>query len=384
MAVNIRRVVTGNDAEGRSGIVWDGQPPDSNEEGKIGSATLWLWNETPAPLSSGVDAAKLRWFFPGPFDGGVLHIFDRPPPVIPAGYDPAKDPNAVPLQHEPRRAPLPRRWDRGGTSLSTGAMHKTQTIDYGLVLEKERHLVLDDGSDLTMRPGDIVVQVGAWHQWNSPLGGVMAFDMFSAEFVGGIPNKIQPSVAPISAAGLKLPEGVKPARRIVTIDTDEGSSILVSDGPAPDVRFDPARPGFASSRLWVTDSHPAKIVKETLDAPHTIEPPQCGSICRVVTFPPDAGWAGKVGEREVRAYFQAMGSPGASTYSPQARHPYMQKSRSLDMCLVIEGEVTLVLDRQETTLKAKDAAILRGANHAFSNRTNNPAVVAIFSHDGAW
>jgi hypothetical protein len=31
----------------------------------------------------------------------------------------------------------------------------------------------------------------------------------------------------------------------------------------------------------------------------------------------------------VQAYFQAMGSPGASTYSPLAPHPYMQKTCTL-------------------------------------------------------
>ncbi len=75
-----------------------------------------------------------------------------------------------------------------------------------------------------------------------------------------------------------------------------------------------------------------------------------------------------------------MGSPGASTYSPQAPHPYMQKTNTLDFALVLEGEITLVLDTQEVPLKATDVAIIRGSNHAFSNRSNQPARVAIASH----
>ena len=81
--------------------------------------------------------------------------------------------------------------------------------------------------------------------------------------------------------------------------------------------------------------------------PHTLEPPPRGSVCRIVTFPPDAVFRGKVGAREVEAYFRAMGSPQASTYAPQAPHPYMQKTRTLDFCLVLEGEITLVLDTEE-------------------------------------
>jgi uncharacterized cupin superfamily protein len=262
-------------------------------------------------------------------------------------------------------------------------MHKTETVDYGILLAGERELVLDDRT-LLMKPGDIVVQVGAWHLWSCPRNvALMAFDMIAAHFVDGPVGLAQGNDAVVRADALKLPEGVKPARRIVTIDKEPNRSTLVSDGPTPDVRTDPARPGFASARLWVTDSMPAKIVFETLHLPHTIEPPPRGSVCRVVTFPPDENWKDKVGSAEVQAYFRAMGSPGASTYSSSAPHPYMQKTRTLEFCLVLEGEIVLVLDTQEVQLKAGEIVIQRGTNHAWSNRSNNPAVLAIASHDGA-
>jgi hypothetical protein len=173
-------------------------------------------------------------------------------------------------------------------------------------------------------------------------------------------------------------------RRIVVIDENDRSKVI-SDGPTPDLRTDPARPGFASSRLWVTDRTPIplKNVRESLSAPHRLEPPPGGSVCRIVTFPPDAGFAGKVGRRDIEAYFAAVGSPDASTYSAQAPHPYMQKTRTLDFCLVLEGEITLILDTQEVLLKAGDTVVQRGTNHAWSNRSDKPCVVAICSHDAA-
>jgi uncharacterized cupin superfamily protein len=61
----------------------------------------------------------------------------------------------------------------------------------------------------------------------------------------------------------------------------------------------------------------------------------------------------------------------------------MQKTRTLEFGIVIEGEIVLVLDTQEVKLKAGDFVVQRGTNHAWSNRTNQPAVVAIASHDGA-
>lgn len=174
-------------------------------------------------------------------------------------------------------------------------------------------------------------------------------------------------------------------RRIVVIDENDKAKAIV-DGPTPDVRSDPARPGFKSARMWVSDGTPVRLknLRETVHLPHTLEPPPQGSVCRVVTFPPDHTFIGKVGQQEVQAYFDAIGSPEASTYSRDAPHPYMQKTRTLDFCLVIEGEITLVLDTEEVKLQAGDTVVQRGTNHAWSNRSGRPCVVAFSSHDAAW
>jgi len=179
-----------------------------------------------------------------------------------------------------------------------------------------------------------------------------------------------------------MAEKPKPVRRIVVVDENDRSKAVV-DGPAPDVRSDPARPGFAATRIWVTDRTPARIkgMRETLHMPHTLEPPRGGSVCRIITFPPDAAWKGRVGAKEVRSYFAAMGSPSASTYSPKAPHPYMQRTRTLDFCLILEGEITLVLDTEEVQLEAGDTVVQRGTNHAWSNRSDKPCVIAFSSHD---
>ncbi|HEY7657267.1 MAG TPA: cupin domain-containing protein [Burkholderiales bacterium] len=377
----IRRVVTGNDARGRSKVAWDG-PATNTHEASMGAGRghtdLWVWLESPAPLSGDNDDGKLEYAFSGPPDGGHFRVVESRP--RPPDYDPAKDRSVVPV-HPPRPRPGSRGcWDRGGNNAFSSAMHKTETVDYGIMLAGERELILDDRR-LVMKPGDVVIQVGAWHQWVMPKGARMAFDMIAARFVDGLQGLAQGKDEPLRASS-KLPAGVKPVRRIVTIDREPGKSTLVGDGPAPDVRTDPARPGYACARLWVTDGTPAKIVYETLHLSHVLEPPARGSVCRVVTLPPDDGWKGKVGAAQVKAHFEAMGSAGASTYSPLAPHPYMQKTRTLDFCIVLEGETVLVLDTQEVFLKAGEIVIQRGTNHAWSNRTTRPAVVAIMSHDG--
>src|SRR5262249_36929263 len=94
----------------------------------------------------------------------------------------------------------------------------------------------------------------------------------------------------------------KPVRRIVTIDDQRGASHAAGDGPSPDVRTDPARPGWASTRIWVTTASPPAVPKQYRDAlllPHMVVPPPQGSLCRIVEIPPDAAWRGKVGGGEV-------------------------------------------------------------------------------------
>lgn len=376
----IRRVVTGNDERGRSKVMIDGPAPNSHKNLGISRyfTDLWVWNESPAPLSGNEDAGNFKYGFPGPDDGGHFRIVEWP--RRPTDYDPSKDDEVVPVHPPKIRAPG-RTWDKGGNSAYASAIHKTETIDYGIVVAGERILILDD-RELVMKPGDTVIQVAAYHQWkwtNPDLDGLMIFDMFAARF----DNLVAPMPKPLPVLDRRLPDGVKPARRIVLMDEQEGSNLVV-DGPSPDVRFDPARPGYASTRLWVTDATPATITAETLYLPHTLEPPRDGSVCRMITVPPDAAWSGKVGSSEVAAWFTAMGSPRASTYSPSAPHPYMQKTETLDFCVVLEGEVVLVLDLEEVTLKAGEIAIVRGSNHAFSNRTSKPAQIAHMTHDGAW
>ena len=378
----IRRVVTGNDARARSRVVWDGPAPDVHKATPLTNSwtDFWVWHESPAPLSGESDDGSAHYLFPGPRNGGHLRaVYGK---GRPANYDAGSDPKVKPF-HAPKERPAGKTWDRGGRNAYTSDMHKTETVDYAILLQGERNLVLDDG-EVKWRPGDIVIDVAAYHQWTSPReDGIVLYDMIAARFVDGTAGLVQGNVPVMRAdSGQKLPAGIRPARRIVCADREVNKSCLISDGPSPDVRLDPARPGFALQRMWVTDATPAKIVAESLQLPNVLEPAGNGSVLNVVTFPPDREWEGKIGEREVKAWFGAVGSARASTYSPKAPHPYMQKTSTLDFCVILEGEITLQLDTQEVPMKAGEIAILRGANHAWRNRSTNPAVIAIASHAG--
>ncbi|KIV78471.1 hypothetical protein PV11_10186 [Exophiala sideris] len=51
---------------------------------------------------------------------------------------------------------------------STTAMHRTMSLDYGIVLEGEVELVLDSGETRLLKAGDIAVQRGTMHAWRTP------------------------------------------------------------------------------------------------------------------------------------------------------------------------------------------------------------------------
>src|SRR5258708_13646023 len=140
---------------------------------------------------------------------------------------------------------------------------------------------------------------------------------------------------------------MKQVRRIVCAEGPDGKWRAIADGPAPDVRTDPARPGFSSTFIWATDATAARIDG---DPPRVLAPPPGGSLCRILTFPP---------ERALRA---------------------MQETRTLDFCLILEGEITLVLDTEEVELRAGDTVVQRGTRHAWSNRSSRPCLIATSSH----
>jgi naringenin degradation protein FdeH len=177
----IRRVVTGNDAQGRSRVLYDSAAPNvvpRPENPRAGMTDLWVYKQSPAPIGGERDDGALPYHFEPPPAGGHLRIVQstKPPP----GYELTKDPAYVPF-HEPKV-----REDgvlvRGGQSSHTSAMHKSETVDYGIALSGERVLVLDTKT-LVMKPGDVVVQLGNWHLWSSERSDVsMAFVMMGATF----------------------------------------------------------------------------------------------------------------------------------------------------------------------------------------------------------
>ncbi len=174
-----------------------------------------------------------------------------------------------------------------------------------------------------------------------------------------------------------------PFRRIVTGHDEVGNAIIVSDGSPPRVVQIGGNGGPTFYEIWNTRETPAKIDRQSGEPEEkglVLAPPQVGTRIRVIDFPPEGDEIRQLNEAAARERFTEMGGSAASTSS--ARHPLMHRTETVDYGIVLEGELTLILDEDETTIRAGDIVIQRGTNHAWANRSNRNCRVAFVLIDG--
>ncbi len=174
-------------------------------------------------------------------------------------------------------------------------------------------------------------------------------------------------------------------RRIVTGHDTQGRSIVTEDRDAPSVHTNPKRVGYTLTQLWATDQTPAHVGNEPdpTGRPLTLEPPQNGTVVRIVEFGPEGEWIRQLSTADTQAAWSALGTRTASTNTEGgAKHPFMHRTQSVDYGLVLDGEITLVLDEQEVLMKAGDFLVERGTNHAWANRSGKPCRVLFVLIDG--
>jgi len=173
-------------------------------------------------------------------------------------------------------------------------------------------------------------------------------------------------------------------RRIVTGYDKNGKAIVISDGLAPSVRANPLVPGQWSSDIWKTVAMPVPITREEPDpttGPRDFVSPM-GTKLRISEIPPETEATRNLTVEQAREMFKASGSNLTSTYERGGRHPMMHRSESVDYAVILEGELTLVLDDEDVQLKAGDVVIQRGTNHSWSNRSGKPCRILYVLIDG--
>jgi quercetin dioxygenase-like cupin family protein len=129
MSAAPRRIVTGHDASGGSVVLSDGPTPKTFDVGTAAFHEIWITDATPAPIASTeAEPTDRPVRVPPPADGVMIRYTEMEPG-------------------------------------SESPMHRTETVDVGVVLEGETWLLLDDGSETRVGVGDAVVQRGTNHAW---------------------------------------------------------------------------------------------------------------------------------------------------------------------------------------------------------------------------
>ena len=175
-----RRIVTGHDVDGNAIISIDdhcitvGRSPAQPD---LRVYEMWETSGMPVLLGNDPDPTHHSFRIQPKTNGLVVRVADIPPdtPDI-MGSDAAK------RYFESLGA--------GDASTSTTEskpphpfMHRTETIDFGILIEGTFTLILDN-TEVTLRPGDVVVQRGTNHAWSNRSGSVarIAFILLDGKY----------------------------------------------------------------------------------------------------------------------------------------------------------------------------------------------------------
>jgi hypothetical protein len=165
-------------------------------------------------------------------------------------------------------------------------------------------------------------------------------------------------------------------RRVVTGHDAHGKAVIVDDGVVEPttVRLSPT----VYHELWRADSSPTLPDSGVNGPKTTFFPPAGGYRFFLLTFPPGDGGSDlegldiEAGLRELQEKLPGM------LETIEFDNPGMHTTNTVDMEIVISGEIVLELDDGvETTLRAGDVNIQNGTRHRWHDRGTEPAVMAV-------
>ncbi len=164
----------------------------------------------------------------------------------------------------------------------------------------------------------------------------------------------------------------KKFRRIVTAEDADGKSYVLSDGE-PEIAAEIANMGRLYT-LWKTETMPVPVpVVEDLDlsGPPDLRPGPQGTHFRLVVIAPES----QMSEADKAKMVAAMEAEEDLERDDSSGDPMMHRTETLDYLIVLSGELHMALDSGEIVVGAGDFIVQGGANHSWSNRGDEPAVL---------
>jgi len=179
-----------------------------------------------------------------------------------------------------------------------------------------------------------------------------------------------------------------PVRRVVTGHDAAGKPIIQQDGAVPRTQRIGGPHGPMFYEVWNTRDTPAPIDRASGEPPEEgiqLAPPKRGTRIRVLDIAPEDTSIAAVTPEEAKAHFAEVGAATASSHTATgSRHAFMHRTETIDYGIVLEGEVTLIMDEGEAVVRAGDIVIQRGTNHGWANRSGRHCRIAFILIDGTF
>jgi hypothetical protein len=160
---SIRRIVAGTDVTGRSVFLSDGPAPHSHDFAFMpGQAQTRIWFTDDVPTTSPPHHEPTDPHGPvvaGPGGASFVVVQYAPDSVV---EDPRFDPERLGAELDSVAPDIAAAFEPDAPG-----MHRTPSVDYGIVIAGEIWLELDDGAETRLLPGDTVVQIAGRHAWRN-------------------------------------------------------------------------------------------------------------------------------------------------------------------------------------------------------------------------
>jgi mannose-6-phosphate isomerase-like protein (cupin superfamily) len=169
---------------------------------------------------------------------------------------------------------------------------------------------------------------------------------------------------------------------VVTGHTEDGTATIISDQPP---RTYP-NPKFLTTfyEVWNEKRVPVTVSREMHDSETdlTHPPPRGGVRIRMHDFEPAGDKISKFTYEEIVEHFREVGSDDAVPTKENWKQAFMHRTESIDFGIMIEGQLTMIMEDCERTLYPGDVVVQVGTNHGWENRGDTMSRIAFVLLDG--